>query len=72
MRKCIEFTIEPPYTERYVRWCGRSVTQLMGDLLPDLVLGTIVSGKGEGLSGDSVTVSGLLRAEDNLGQDKDQ
>ncbi len=26
---------EPPCTERYARWCGRTVTQLMGDLLPD-------------------------------------
>ena len=29
------FLVEPPYTERYVRWCGRSATQLMGSLLPD-------------------------------------
>ena len=29
-------TIEPLYTERYVQWCGRSATQLMGSLLPDL------------------------------------
>ena len=28
-------TIEPLYTERYVQWCGRSATQLMGSLLPD-------------------------------------
>jgi hypothetical protein len=26
-------TKEPPCTERYARWCERSVTQLMGDLL---------------------------------------
>ena len=30
-------TIEPLYTERYVQWCGRSATQLMGSLLPDQV-----------------------------------
>ena len=29
------YAIEPPYTERYVRWCGRSATQLMDSLLPD-------------------------------------
>ena len=29
------YAIEPPCTERYARWCGRSVTQLLGDLLPD-------------------------------------
>ena len=28
--------IEPPYTERYVWWCERSATQLMGSLLLDL------------------------------------
>jgi len=28
-------TKEPPCTERYARWCERSVTQLMGDLLLD-------------------------------------
>ncbi|MDD2362069.1 MAG: hypothetical protein PHH84_03800, partial [Oscillospiraceae bacterium] len=27
--------VEPPCTERYARWCERSVTQLMGDLLLD-------------------------------------
>ncbi|MBB6023518.1 hypothetical protein HNR77_004619, partial [Paenibacillus sp. JGP012] len=27
--------VEPPYTERYVRWCERSATQLMGSLLLD-------------------------------------
>ena len=27
-------TKEPPYTERYVRWCGRSANQLMVSLLP--------------------------------------
>ena len=30
-------TIETPYTERYVRCCERSVTQLMGDLLLDFI-----------------------------------
>ena len=25
------YAIEPPCTERYARWCGRSVTQRMGD-----------------------------------------
>ena len=29
-------TKEPPYTERYVRWCGRSVDQIIIYLLPDL------------------------------------
>ena len=31
---CAQFA-EPPYTERYVRWCERSATQLMGSLLLD-------------------------------------
>ena len=29
-------TKEPPYTERYVRWCGRSVDKIIIYLLPDL------------------------------------
>ena len=29
------YAIELPCTEPYARWCGRTVTQLMGDLLPD-------------------------------------
>ncbi len=29
------YVVEPPCTERYARWCGRSVTQIMGDFLPD-------------------------------------
>ncbi len=29
------YKVEPPYTERYVRWCERSATQLMGSLLLD-------------------------------------
>jgi hypothetical protein len=32
------FTIEPPYTERYVRWCERSANQLMVSLLLDSCL----------------------------------
>lgn len=28
-------TKEPPYTERYVRWCGRSVDKIIIYLLPD-------------------------------------
>ena len=28
--------MEPPYTERYVRWCERSAIQLMDSLLLDL------------------------------------
>ena len=32
---CI-YSIEPPCTERYARWCERSATQLMGSLLLDL------------------------------------
>lgn len=28
-------TKEPPYTERYVRWCGRSVDKIIVYLLPD-------------------------------------
>ena len=43
-------TIEPLYTERYVQWCGRSATQLMGSLLPDSIFAGIrrkaVSGVG--------------------------
>lgn len=27
--------MEPPYTERYVRWCERSAIQLMDSLLLD-------------------------------------
>ena len=27
--------VEPPYTERYVRWCERSAAQIMGSLLLD-------------------------------------
>ena len=29
-------TKEPPYTGRYVRWCGRSVDKIIIYLLPDL------------------------------------
>ena len=32
-------TREPPYTERYVRWCGRSVDKIIICLLPDLKKG---------------------------------
>ena len=42
-------TVEPPYTERYVRWCERTVTQLMGDLLLDqrpFLFGKDIDGKG--------------------------
>jgi hypothetical protein len=35
-RYCTQF-IEPPYTERYARWCGRTAVQLMGSLLPDSI-----------------------------------
>ena len=31
---CI-IVVEPPCTERYARWCGRSAAQLLGCLLPD-------------------------------------
>ena len=34
VRACT-YAIEPPYTERYVRWCERSAAQLMGSLLLD-------------------------------------
>ena len=34
VRACT-YAIEPPYTERYVRWCERSATQLMGSRLLD-------------------------------------
>lgn len=34
--KCT-YAVEPPYTERYVRWCERSATLLMGSLLLDLI-----------------------------------
>jgi len=30
--------LEPPYTERYVRWCGRSVGELITYLLPDSLI----------------------------------
>jgi hypothetical protein len=30
------YKIEPPYTERYVRWCERSSSQLMTRVLLDL------------------------------------
>ncbi|MEE0855950.1 MAG: hypothetical protein U0L58_01465, partial [Ruminococcus sp.] len=36
-RYCTQ-TIEPPCTERYARWCERSVAQLMGSLLLDCSL----------------------------------
>ncbi|SDK37338.1 hypothetical protein SAMN05216192_1401, partial [Paenibacillus typhae] len=36
--------IEPPYTERYVRWCERSATQSMGSLLLDCVNVQIIYG----------------------------
>ena len=29
------YKVEPPYTERYVRWCERLATQIMGSLLLD-------------------------------------
>src|SRR5690606_37879222 len=29
---------EPPYTERYVRWCGRSKREIIPFLLPDCQL----------------------------------
>ena len=32
-------TKEPPYTERYVRWCGRSVDKIIIYLLPDCTTG---------------------------------
>ena len=32
------YAIEPPCTEPYARWCWRTVTQRMGDILPDLEL----------------------------------
>jgi Retron-type reverse transcriptase len=32
------YAIEPPYTERYARRCGRSLTQRMGELLPDCII----------------------------------
>lgn len=28
---------EPPYTERYIRWCGRSVDKIVICLLPDVI-----------------------------------
>jgi hypothetical protein len=34
----LHYAIEPPCTERYARWCERTVTQLMGDLLLDYSL----------------------------------
>jgi hypothetical protein len=33
--------IEPPYTERFVGWCERSATQIMGSLLLDGALFTL-------------------------------
>jgi hypothetical protein len=29
------YVVEPPYTERYVRWCERTAIQLMNGLLLD-------------------------------------
>ncbi len=40
MRQCALVT-EPPYTERYVRWCERTASQIMGGLLLDLTLGFV-------------------------------
>ena len=31
-------TKEPPYTERYVRWCGRTVNKIIIYLLPDSLI----------------------------------
>ena|GEM_PF-6412748 len=28
-------TSEPPYTERYVRWCGRTAGEIIARLLPN-------------------------------------
>ena len=41
MRQCALVT-EPPYTERYVRWCERTASQIMGGLLLDLTLGFVL------------------------------
>lgn len=30
------YASEPPYTERYLRWCGRTAIQLTDSLLPNL------------------------------------
>ena len=35
-RYCTQ-TIEPPYTERYVRWCERTGSQIMTTLLLDWI-----------------------------------
>ncbi len=34
--------IEPPYTERYVRWCERTVIKIINYLLLDLCVNTPV------------------------------
>jgi len=48
---CI-YSIEPPCTERYARWCERSATQLMGSLLLDLYSGfNIMLGAADSLEG---------------------
>ena len=47
--------VEPPCTERYARWCERSVTQLMGDLLLDL----LGQGQGDRKSSKAVCTSAL-------------
>ena len=39
------YAIEPPYTERYVRWCGRTAIQLMDSLLPDYSIGVYCAGQ---------------------------
>ena len=35
--------IEPPYTERYVRWCERSVGEIIAYLLLDSMLQEIIN-----------------------------
>jgi hypothetical protein len=42
-------TIEPPCTERYARWCGRSAAQLMSSLLPDF--------DADNISADAITAA---------------
>ena len=42
-RYCTQI-IEPPYTERYVRWCERSAIQLMDSLLLDCIKFAVLQG----------------------------
>lgn len=46
-------TKEPPYTERYVRWCGRSVDKIIIYLLPDLMQQSVCKNEREKIMDNS-------------------